>query len=351
MACPAIDRIEPAFADDLNSLREAKDGQKRGELVSKGDPSRSPLRFTLRQLLYFVAAGETRSVKLAAERLNISQPSISTAIAQIEEEFDLQLFVRHHAQGLSLTPAGERFLQAAKTLLDQTEELHNVADEVAGSISGPLNVGSFRTYAPLIISEVCKSFLDQYPRVKLHVSEGDEAQLIARLRKAEISIAITYSQHIPEDIVFEPLAELPTYALLPADHPLAAKGPVQLSALAELPFILLDLPLSREYFMSIFMREKLTPNILTRSEYPESVRSYVASGFGYSLLTARPLNKAALNGKPLAYVKLAGDYPPMVLGMAMLKGLRKTSVMQAFEIHCRKLISTNHMPGMAPLDG
>jgi DNA-binding transcriptional LysR family regulator len=317
--------------------------------VSKGDPSRSPLRFTLRQLLYFVAAGETKSVKLAAERLNISQPSISTAIAQIEEEFDLQLFVRHHAQGLSLTPAGERFLQAAKTLLDQTEELHNVADEVAGSISGPLNIGSFRTYAPLIISEVCKGFLDQYPRVKLHVSEGDEAQLITRLRKAEISIAITYSQHIPDDIAFEPLAELPTYALLPADHPLAAKGPVALSALAELPFILLDLPLSREYFLSIFMRENLTPNILTRSEYPEAIRSYVASGFGYSLLTARPLNKAALNGKPLAYVRLAGDYPPMVLGMATLKGLRKTSVMQAFEIHCRGVISTDKMPGMAPL--
>ncbi|TMJ43642.1 MAG: LysR family transcriptional regulator, partial [Alphaproteobacteria bacterium] len=48
--------------------------------MTKADPSRSRLRFTLRQLLYFVAAGETGSVKLAAERLNISQPSISTAI-------------------------------------------------------------------------------------------------------------------------------------------------------------------------------------------------------------------------------------------------------------------------------
>jgi len=318
-------------------------------IVTKGDPSRSPLRFTLRQLLYFVAAGETCSVKLAAERLNISQPSVSTAIAQIEEEFDLQLFVRHHAQGLSLTPAGERFLQAAKTLLDQTEELHNVADEVAGSISGPLNIGSFRTYAPLIISEVCKGFLDQYPRVKLHVSEGDEAQLVAKLRKAEIGLAITYSQNLTEDIAFEPLAELPTYALLPADHALAGTAPVKLSQLADLPFILLDLPLSREYFMSVFLRENIVPNIIARSEYPEAVRSYVASGFGFSLATARPRNKAALNGRPLAYVPLAGDHPPMVLGMATLKGLRKTSVTQAFENHCRKVISTDELPGMAPL--
>ena len=344
-------RIEQAFKGDISSCLQQEEirVQVRSNIVTKADPSRSPLRFTLRQLLYFVAAGETKSVKLAAERLNISQPSISTAISQIEAEFDIQLFVRHHAQGLSLTPAGVRFLQAAKTLLDQTEELHNVADEVAGSISGPLNIGSFRTYTPLIISEVCKGFLDQYPRVKLHVSEDDEASLIAKLRHAEISIAVTYSQNLPQDIDFEPLAELPTYALLPADHELVAKAPVHLSQLVDLPFILLDLPLSREYFMSLFLRENLAPNILTRSEYPEAIRSYVASGFGYSLLTARPRNKAALNGKPLAYVPLAGNYPPMVLGLATLKGLRKTAITLAFENHCRNVISTDEMPGMAPL--
>ncbi|WP_206530197.1 LysR family transcriptional regulator [Nordella sp. HKS 07] len=344
-------RIEQAFKGDINSYLQQEEirVQVRSNIVTKADPARSPLRFTLRQLLYFVAAGETRSVKQAAERLNISQPSISTAIAQIEAEFDIQLFVRHHAQGLSLTPAGVRFLQAAKTLLDQAEELHNVADEVAGSVSGPLNIGSFRTYAPLIISEVCKGFLDQFPRVKLHVSEGDEASLVARLRRAEISIAVTYSQNIPEDIDFEPLAKLPTYALLPADHEFVSKAPLHLRDLVDLPFILLDLPLSREYFMSLFLRENLAPNILTRTEYPEAIRSYVASGFGYSLATARPRNKAALNGKPLAYVPLAGNYPPMVFGLATLKGLRKTSITQAFEHHCRNVISTNQMPGMAPL--
>jgi DNA-binding transcriptional LysR family regulator len=88
---------------------------------------------------------------------------------------------------------------------------------------------------------------------------------------------------------------------------------VQLSQLADLPFILLDLPLSREYFMSVFLRENIVPNIIARSEYPEAVRSYVASGFGFSLATARPRNKAALNGRPLAYVPLAGDHPPMVM--------------------------------------
>ena len=82
------------------------------------------MRFTLRHLEYFVAAGETGSVTLASERINISQPSISTAISHLETELGVQLFVRHHAQGLSLTPAGHRLLREAKGLLDQAHNLY-----------------------------------------------------------------------------------------------------------------------------------------------------------------------------------------------------------------------------------
>ena len=59
------------------------------------------MKFTLRQLAYFIAAAETSSITLASKRASISQPAISTAISQIERELDVQLFLRHHAQGLS----------------------------------------------------------------------------------------------------------------------------------------------------------------------------------------------------------------------------------------------------------
>jgi DNA-binding transcriptional LysR family regulator len=68
-----------------------------------------PLRFTLRQLEYLVAVAECGSVALAAERCHVSSPSISAAISQLEQEFGLQLFVRRHAQGLSLTEGGRQF--------------------------------------------------------------------------------------------------------------------------------------------------------------------------------------------------------------------------------------------------
>ncbi|HEX4766791.1 MAG TPA: LysR substrate-binding domain-containing protein [Lichenihabitans sp.] len=308
------------------------------------------MRFTLKQLAYFVAAGETGSVTVASERVNISQPSISAAISQLETEFALQLFVRHHAQGLSLTAAGERLLQVAKALLQQAEDLQDIADEVASTVAGRLQIGSFRTLSPLLVPSLCRGFLDRYPGVKLATLEGDEQSLLTNLRRAEISLALTYLLNVTQDIEFEPLARLPTYILLPADHRLAARRAIALAELADEPFILLDLPLSREYFVSLFLRQGLSPNIAARSDYPETVRSYVASGFGFSLLTARPLNKSALNGRPLTYVQLDGDHEPMVLGVATLRGLRKTRTAQAFIDYSREMISTESLPGSAPWD-
>ena len=69
-----------------------------------------PLRYTLRQLEYFVAVGETGSIAAASHRSNVSSPSISAGISQLEKELGLKLFVRNHAQGLTPTPAGLKML-------------------------------------------------------------------------------------------------------------------------------------------------------------------------------------------------------------------------------------------------
>ncbi len=306
------------------------------------------MRFTLRQLSYFVAAGETGSVTRAAEQVCISQPSVSAAISHLEAEFGVQLFVRHHAQGLSLTPAGRRLLRAAKDSLRTAYDLYDVANSANNVVAGPINVGCFRTFSSLILPEIWESFVESYPEVQMRITEGSEADLLAGLRNATIDIALTYEIHMTPDMAFQPLADLPTYVLLAADHPLAARGALRLEDLVNEPFILLDLPLSRQYFMSLFERLGLAPHVAAETPSPETLRAYVASGLGYSLMTARPVNKAAANGRPLAYLALEGDQPPMTIGLASLKDLRRARVVDAFEAHCRERIVPGRIPGMAP---
>jgi DNA-binding transcriptional LysR family regulator len=108
----------------------------------------------------------------------------------------------------------------------------------------------------------------------------------------------------------------------------------------------LDLPLSREYFLGIFMSEGLTPIVATRSAHQEVVRTMVANGYGYTILNARPRSDYALDGRRLVRVPLAGEHRPMVIGTATLKLSVQPKLISAFEEHCRASISDSYIPGM-----
>jgi DNA-binding transcriptional LysR family regulator len=306
------------------------------------------VKFTFRQLAYFIAAAETGSITLASKRASISQPAISTAISHIERELDVQLFLRHHAQGLSLTPAGRALLREAKQLLKQAEGLYSAAADIGHQVRGELSVGWFSTLAPLMMPEVVHSFLKAHPETQIRNFESHQEGLLQNLRQAQIEIAVTYDLQITEDIVFVPLASLAPYALFGASSPHARERSVKLAQLASQPMVLLDLPMSREYFRALFLRERLEPNVAWSSAQQEVVRTMVANGLGYSLANVRPRSNVALDGRRIYSVPLSGDQPPMQIGIATLQQLKKTRLVEAFERHCRETISETHIPGMAP---
>jgi DNA-binding transcriptional LysR family regulator len=305
------------------------------------------VKFTFRQLSYFIAAAETGSITLASRRASISQPAISTAISHIERELDVQLFLRHHAHGLSLTPAGRTVLRDAKQLLKQAEGLYSAAADASHQLRGELSVGWFVTLAPIVMPELTQSFLKAFPETQMRCHENHQEGLLRSLREAETEVAITYDLQISEDISFAPLATLPPYALFGASHPLAHERHARLSQLAPLPMVLLDLPISRQYFLSLFMRERLEPNIVWASPQQEAVRTMVANGLGYTLANVRPRSNVALDGRRVHRVALSGDPAPLRLGLATLKQLKKTRLVEAFERHCAQLFSESYVPGMA----
>lgn len=309
------------------------------------------MRYTLRQLQYFVAAAEAGSITLGSEKIAISQPSISAAISTLEREFGVQLFIRHHAQGLSLTPAGRRLLVDAKQLLQQAQSLYAVASEAAETIAGPLSVGCMVTMAPMVMPELAHGFMAEFPRARIRQTAASLEWLLEALPRAEIDIALTYDLRIPEGITFTPLARLPPCAMVGEQHPLAGRASVSLAELAEQPLILLDLPISTDYFLALFMAEGLTPHVHSRSNHQEVVRTMVANGYGYTLANVRPRSDIALDGRRLVRLAIEGAPRPMLLGTAVLTKLRPTRLLAAFEAHCRASITDRYIPGMVPPEG
>jgi DNA-binding transcriptional LysR family regulator len=299
------------------------------------------LRFTLRQLEYFVAVGDAGSIAAASERLNISSPSISTAITGLEAEFGVDLFVRQHAQGLSLTPGGRRFYTAAKTVLEHAGALHDVANDISEQVRGPLTVGCLVTVASFLLPELRRSFEAGNAEVTFRHEESNQEDLIRMLRRAEVDVAITYDLDLPQDIAFEPLLELPPYALVGRGHAFAKRKSVTLAELAAERLVLLDLPLSREYFLSLFQAAGLQPFIAERTPHLPMLLSLVASGFGYGLMNVPSKQTHAPDGKPLCRVPIEGRHRSLNLGLVTTRSERKPRILSAFEEHCRKRLTAN----------
>ncbi|WP_040485072.1 LysR family transcriptional regulator [Lutibaculum baratangense] len=304
------------------------------------------MRFTLRQLEYFIAAGEAGSITLASERIHISQPSISTAISHLEQELNVQLFIRHHAQGLSLTPAGRDLLREAKALVSQAQNLYLKASEATDQVRGSLSLGCMVTLAPMLVPELTHSFTSAFPATSIRHMEGNHEELFDGLRRSEIDIAICYDLQIPEDVSFTPLAQLPPHVLMGEADPLARQPSIALADIAKKPMILLDLPISREYFLALFLNEGLEPTIAARSTHQEVVRTMVANGYGYSILNVTPRSDLALDGRKLVRVRLSGNHRPMTIGTAVLKSLRQSKLVSAFDTHCQSYVSNSYIPGM-----
>lgn len=304
------------------------------------------LGYTLRQLEYFVAVGETGSIAAASEKVNVSSPSISAAISHLEKVFGLPLFVRQHAQGLSLTSGGRRMMEQARRVLREADALMDLSGDISGSVRGPLAVGCLLTFAQVVLPPVRRSFQDAFPEVRVEQHELNQADIFSFLRRAEIDVALTYDLDLPADLRFEPLIELPPYAIVSEDHELAGREAVTVEDLLGLPMVLLDLPFSAEYFLSFFTRIGARPVIAERTRDMAVMRGLVANGFGYSLANVRFLSDASPDGKPLKFIPLRGDVRPMRLGLLMAEGAGSASVVRAFVEHCKERVVPDHLPGL-----
>ncbi|GAA6164619.1 LysR family transcriptional regulator [Pelagimonas sp. KU-00592-HH] len=297
-----------------------------------------PFRFTLRQLEYFVAVGKTGSIAAASEKLNVSSPTISASIAQLEAEFALPLFVREHAKGLTLTKGGERFLQRTEVILKDAENLSDLAGEITGNIQGTLSVGCLVTFAQIVLPSLRRKFEDAHPTARIEQRELNQADIFSQLRKGELDVALTYDLDIPPDLDFSPLVSLPPYIAVAEDHPLAKFKEITIDALRGEPMVLLDLPHSSEYFMSFFHESGFKPNVTERTKDMSIMRSLVANGFGFSIANVLPLNNLSPDGKVLRFIPLPADARPMLIGLLRPRNETPTNTLQAFADHCREMI-------------
>ncbi len=307
------------------------------------------LTYTLRQLEYFVATADAESVAGAAAVLNISQPSISTAILKLEDQFGVQLFVRHHAQGVSLTPTGRRMLADARSLLKHAGDLHQAARAAGDVAAGELELGCFITLAPLFMPALVSAFSKQHSGVSISLHEGTQNELVNGLKSGRFEMALLYDLDLPDTITRIELSAFEPYVLLPENHRLTERSALSLTDLRDEPLVLLDVPPSRDYFTGLFHKAGQEPNVAFSSASLEMVRGLVGQGLGYSLLVTRPHGDHTYDGCRIEARPLSHDSATSVICLARLAQTRPTRLMDAFTAFCqtwfgRKFGRETHQP-------
>lgn len=265
------------------------------------------MKASLKQLRYFVTIADCGKVADAAKQLHISQPALSAALAQLEDIWDTQLFIRHKAQGVSLTASGELLLQHTRHLLQQAYSLDDYARGLNEQVVGDIKIGCFSTLGPLYIPQLLQQAQRDYPELNIQVLEGDLDKLESHLLSGQLELALSYGLDRHDRIHHEPITECSPYVLLPESHALCEFESLSLEQLYEEPFILLDLPHSGDYFLSLFQQIGHQPSIAYRSRNFEMIRCMVASGHGFSLLNQKPLSDQAYNGGKLRMIPLQSE--------------------------------------------
>ncbi|MFZ2501280.1 MAG: LysR family transcriptional regulator [Nocardioides sp.] len=286
--------------------------------------------FTLVQLRYFTTAARLGSMTAAAAELVVSQSAISTAVAQLERQLGVQLLLRHHAKGLTLTEAGQGVFVEALRLLDHSAELAELAREAGSELRGSLSVGCFTTLGPFELPGIVSEYQRLHPLVRINVIEAEHAALKHKLRGAECELALLYGYELDDDLDIKTVALAAPYVIVSPTHRLAQRGSVHLAELADDPMVLLDLPHSAGYLRSVVESVGVRPDVRHRSSGFETVRAMVAHGHGYAVLNQRPNHSLTYDGAPVVALDIADEVPPLAVVVAWLKGVRLTRRARAF---------------------
>lgn len=194
---------------------------------------------SLKQLTYALAVQHTHHFKQAAERCFVSQSTLSSAIAEMENQLGVQIFERDNKKVL-ITPIGEQILARAQEVINQVQDIEQLAKGRSEVLSQPMKLGAIPTIGPYLLPRVLPALRKQYPDFELSLEESQSAVLVDKVRRGQLDTAIIALPYDTEGLLAFPFWEEDFYALCHKDMPLASLSNIDKSALQDTSLLLLD---------------------------------------------------------------------------------------------------------------
>ncbi len=236
----------------------------------------------------FVQEAVRRNLNLteAAKALHTSQPGVSKAIIELEEELGIEIFARHGKRLKRVTEPGEQVLQSIDIILREAANLRRIGEQYSAQDDGTLSIATTHTQARYVLPGPVAKLRLAYPKVKLSLHQGSPGQVAQMLidEVAEIGIATESLTDYPE------LVTLPCYSwqhvlVLPLAHPLALIERLSLEDIATEPLVTYHPSFTgRNRIDQAFAARKLSPQIALEAIDSDVIKTYVRLGMGVGLV-------------------------------------------------------------------
>ncbi|PIE82778.1 MAG: LysR family transcriptional regulator [Candidatus Contendobacter odensis] len=193
---------------------------------------------TLNELRYIVAVARERHFGRAAEACYISQPTLSVAVRKLEEELKIILFERAPGE-VSVTPMGQRIIEQAQRVLEETAALQQIAAQKKHDLVGMLRLGVIYTIGPYLLPHLIPRLHRRAPQMPLQIVENYTATLSEQLRAGELDVLILSLPFEESGMLTLPVYEEPFVVLTPVGHPLEQMTTIDAPTLAQQDLLLL----------------------------------------------------------------------------------------------------------------
>ena len=271
----------------------------------------------LKQLRAFCHAARTGSVSIAAEKIFLSQPTVSLQIQALERELDTVLFERRGPK-IRLTPEGELLYQLAQPLVEGMDKLHETFSVHCGRIDqGTLDIAAGESTILYILPEPVRRFSEQYPGIELRLHNVTGRDGLAMLRADEVDLAVGSMMDVPDDVTYRPVVTYRPTLITPEAHPLANKQDVTLADIAEYGLILPPRHLSTWRLVDlVFRQHDLGYRVTLEAGGWEVIKKYVELGLGISIVT----DVCLTGNERLGRVPLEQYFPRRSYGIVLRRG-------------------------------
>lgn len=288
---------------------------------------------TLDQLKYALELRKALHFSNAARNCHISQPSLSLQIAKLEEELDLQLFVRTRT-GVEITQAGEVLLRQARLILDESERLVQMSQELKGRIQGPFRLGIIPTLAPTLLPHFAGEFQKGHPDVELMILEERTERLVRDIENGDLDAALMSTPlKAPEMLLEKTLGYEPFVLLFSQGHPLLQKKKISVDQISADEILLLDeTHCLRDQVLQLCKKQNSqvgSRHLRLQSASLQTLIEFIRSSEGYTLLPALAMSFLTPSEKTQVIRHFERPLPTRKISLVFNRSRLKRAVIEA----------------------